>query len=100
MRIARGFFSSRQFALQLDAEQAVLELGARHADMVGKLEAALEVAAADAAIEVLGALIAFGVPLPVTRSSSSFWVMLSSASVKPATAMTMRQASSAVFSML
>src|SRR5688572_30283819 len=52
-----------QLALQVDGEQAVLQLGAGHADVVGQLEAALEVARADAAIEVLGALVAVGMAL-------------------------------------
>ena len=58
--------------------------------MVGELEAALEIAPGDAAIEILLLVLAVGAVWPVTRSSFSFWVTLSSASAKPATAITMR----------
>src|SRR6185437_10035746 len=47
----------RDHALQLDGEQAVAELRTADLHMVGQLKSALEVAAGDAAIEILLALI-------------------------------------------
>src|SRR5689334_10013427 len=43
----------RDLAPQFDRQQAVSQLGARDLDVVGELEAALKVAAGDAAIEIL-----------------------------------------------
>ena len=68
--------------------------------MVGQLEAALEVAPADAAIEELGSVVAIGIALAGDQEFVLLLGDVSSASVNPATAMTMRHASSAVFSML
>src|SRR3954466_3850874 len=48
-----GLLLFGDLALQLDGEQAVGELRTDDLHMVGELEAALEVAAGDAAIEVL-----------------------------------------------
>src|SRR4029079_13535198 len=48
-----GLLLLRDLALQLDGEQAVGELGALDLDVVGELEAALEVAAGDATVEEL-----------------------------------------------
>src|SRR5689334_25273231 len=52
-----GLLLLRDHALELDGEQAVGELRTGDLHMVGQLEAALEVAAGDAAIEVLLALV-------------------------------------------
>src|SRR4051812_40366837 len=47
-----------QLALELDGQEAVLQLGPRHLHVVGELEAALEPAGGDAAIEVVLLLLA------------------------------------------
>ncbi len=61
MRIGRGFFSSGSSRCSSIVSRPLESLAARHADVVGQLEAALEVAPADAAIEVLGSVVAVGV---------------------------------------
>src|SRR6185369_3415905 len=52
-----GLEPLRDVADQLDMEQAVLEVGALHLDVVGELEAPLEVARGDAAVQVLALLV-------------------------------------------
>src|SRR5690606_9811978 len=47
----------RHIAVKVDVEQAVLEVGALHLDVVGKLEATLEAARGDAVVQVLALLI-------------------------------------------
>ena len=78
-------------ALQIDVQQAVLQRGAQDLDMVGKLEAALEGARGDAAIEHLGAF-AVGLFLALALDGQHVAVSLDGdvLSEKPATAIEMR----------
>ena len=58
MAILRGFIASGSLADEVDVQEAVLQRRARHLDVVGELEAALEGAGGDAAIEHFTALLA------------------------------------------
>ena len=51
MAILRGFMASGNVAQKIDVQQAVLQRSRLDLDMIGKLEAALEGALGDAAIE-------------------------------------------------
>ena len=51
--ILRGFMRLGQLAHEVDVEQPVDQAGVGHADIVGELEAALEVARGDAAVQVV-----------------------------------------------
>src|SRR5690606_24400039 len=58
-----GFHALRQIALKVDVQKAVVEIGALHFDVVGKLEAALERAGRDAPMQehtllIVGLLVA------------------------------------------
>ena len=86
-------------AHQLDAEQAVLELGAVDLDMVGQLEAQLERAAGNAAVQELASLV-LGVFAPRMLRAFSLTSIFSSSWLKPATAIVMRYALSETLSML
>ena len=70
-------------------QQAVHQAGAGDLDVVGELEAPLEGAAGDAAMEELAASSVLA-GLPVMTSEFSWAVMPMSPSPKPATAMVMR----------
>ena len=80
-------------------QQAVLEVGALHLDVVGELEAPLEGARGDAAVQEL-ALLVLGLLLAADVSVCSLTSILSSSSLKPATAMVMRYSLSPSRSML
>src|SRR5262245_11111601 len=54
---AAGLKPLRHVAHQLDMEQAVLDAGALHLDVIGELETALEVARGDAAVQELALLL-------------------------------------------
>ena len=82
-----GLHRLGDLADEIDVEEAVLEARAGHLDMVGELEAALEGARGDAAIEHLAPVLAVSSFFsPLTVRMFSFASMSRSSSPKPATA--------------
>jgi hypothetical protein len=79
----------RDIAHEVDVEQAVLEAGALDLDVVGELEAALERAGGDAAVQELRVLV-LGLLLAANVEVCSLTSIFSSSWLKPATAMVMR----------
>ncbi len=75
---------------RFDVQEAVLQAGTLYLDMLGQLEAALEGAAGNAAIQELGLLASASAFSPLTVSVFSRDSIESSPSPKPATAIVMR----------
>ncbi len=92
----------RNFANQFDLQQAVGQRGILHLHVIGKLEAALEGAASNAAIQkrAVGGVVVVALLLALDDQRVFVRDQFSSSSEKPATASVMRYAFSAVFSML
>jgi hypothetical protein len=84
-------------ARQLDRQQPVLEPRVLHLDVVGELEAPLERAGRDAAVQVLRALLAL--LAPAHHQQVGLRRQLQLAGAKPATAMVIRYRSSPALSM-
>jgi len=84
-----GLLLLGELALEIDAQHTLGKARTHDLDVVGELEAPLEVTAGDAAIEIF---LVLGRRMALAADKQLVFLLrdVSSASVKPATAMTMR----------